>query len=85
MIWYLMTVVMVTRLTIVGYISGKIFPYQFIDIARTASDNLNTLSLKHILCTLAHIASKHHGHTHLLENRRNAALAAAALRRGHLA
>ena len=71
---------MVTRLTIVGYVSGKIFLYQFIHIATTSPDNLNTLSLKHILRTLTHITGKHHGHTHLLENRRNAALAATSLR-----
>ena len=76
---------MVTRLTIVGYVSGKIFLYQFIHIATTSPDNLNTLSLKHILRTLPHIACKHYCHTHLLEYRRNTALAAAALRRSHLA
>ena len=77
-----MTVVMVARLAIVPYISCKVRCNEFCHITATATDHLNSLSLKDILRSLSHISGKHHGNPHLPEDRSDTALAATAFRRG---
>ena len=80
-----MTVVVVADLAIVTDFTFKIGLDQFLDISAASSQHLDTLSLKHILGSLPHIACQHHLHTHLSEYRCNSALASATFRRCHLA
>lgn len=60
-----MTIVVITSLTVILYTACKVCRNQLIDISAASSDNLNALSLKHILGALAHIAGQHHHHSHL--------------------
>ena len=80
-----MTIVVVARLAIVPYISGKISCDQFFHITAAATDNLYPLGFKHILRSLSHISCQHDSHSHLTQNGGNAALASASLRGSHLA
>ena len=75
-----MTVMVITHLTVILYISCEVGSYQFFNIAAAAAYNLNSLSFKDILCTLAHVAGKHDNDTHLAENRSDSALASASFR-----
>ena len=80
-----MTVVVVADLAIVTDFTFKIGLYKFLDISAASSQHLDTLSLKHILGSLPHIACQHHLYTHLSEYRCNSALASATFRGSHLA
>ena len=80
-----MTVVMVTDFSVILYFSGEIGRHEFFHITAAAADNLYPLCFKDISGSLSHIAGKHHGNSHLLQDRSYTALAPASLRRGHLA
>ena len=80
-----MTVMVTASLTVVPDIAGKIGRHKLFDVTGAASDDFYSLSFQDILCTLAHIAGKHHSHSHHLQDGSYAALAAASFRRGHLA
>ena len=80
-----MTIMMVADLSVVFDSSGEICPHQFIDVTAASADNLYPLCFKDIPGPLSHIAGKHHGNSHLLQDRSYTALAPASLRRGHLA
>ena len=73
-----MTVVVITCLTIILYVACKISCNQFLHITATASNNLDPLCFKNVLCTLSHIAGKHYSHSHLFQNRCDSALASAS-------
>jgi hypothetical protein len=60
-----MTIVMAASLTVVTYFSFKIGFNKFMDITAAASDDLDSLRLKHIHCTLTHVSRKHYSYTHL--------------------
>ena len=76
---------MVADFAIVTNFPIKISLDKFLNITTASTQNLDTLSLKHILCTLPHIACKHNLYPHHLEYRSDSALASAAFRRSHLA
>ena len=80
-----MTIMVCTGLTIILNTTGKVSSNEFVHITTAASNHLNTLSFKHILGTLTHISSQHDHNSHLPEHRSDTALAAASIRRSHLA
>ena len=80
-----MTIVVIACLTIILDISGKISCDHFLHNTATATDHLNSLSLKDILRSLSHISCQHDIHSHLTQNGGDAALASASLRGSHLA
>ena len=75
-----MTIMVITCLTIIFYISCKVCSDQLFYITAAATYHLNPLCLKDIFCSLAHIASQHDHYSHLSEHRSYPALASAALR-----
>ena len=56
---------MTAGFTIVGNVTIKICCNEFLDISAAASDDLDSLRLKHIHCTLTHVSRKHYSYTHL--------------------
>ena len=74
----------IADLTVILYVSCKILSYQFFYISAASTDDLDPLRLKHIHCTLAHIARQHDAHSHLSQHRSDTALASAALGRSKL-
>lgn len=76
---------MVADFAIVTNFPIKISLHKFLNITTASTQNLDTLSLKHILCSLPHIACKHDLYPHHLEYRSYSALASTAFRRSHLA
>ena len=75
-----MTVMVITHLTVILYISCEVGSYQFFNIAAAAADNFDALRFKYVLRALPHIPGKHHHHSHLSENRCYSALASTAFR-----
>ena len=76
----LMAVMVITRLAIIHNVSFKVSSDQFLYITTAATNNLYSLSLKHILSTLAHITGQHDRYAHLSKYGSNAALTSTALR-----
>lgn len=72
---------MITHFAIVFDCTGKICLHQFLHITAASADDLDPLGFEDILCALAHIASEHHCHSHLLQYGSYTALAAAAFGR----
>ena len=60
-----MTVMVITHFTIVLNISSKICGNKFFNITTATSDDLDSLSLKNILRSLAHVSGQHYNHSHL--------------------
>ena len=75
-----MTIMVITDLTVILDITGKIFPYQLFNITAASADYLYSLGFKHILCPLPHISGKHHGDSHLSQHRKAAVAKAESLR-----
>ena len=80
-----MTVMVITRLTVILDISCQVCGDEFLNITAAATDDLYSLCFKDILRSLAHIAGKHDHHSHLSEHWSYSTLAATAFRRSHLA
>ena len=75
-----MTVMVITRLTIIHNVSCKVSSNQFLYITAATTYNLDSLGFKHILCPLAHIAGQHDRYAHLSKYGSDAALASTAFR-----
>ena len=75
-----MTVMVVTCLTIILDISCKVCRDEFFHVTAAATNHFDSLGLKDILCSLAHITGKHDNHTHLSEHGSYSALATASFR-----
>ena len=75
-----MAVMVIANLTIVTHITCKIGCYKSFHIPAAATYDLDSLGFKDILCPLSHIAGKHDGNTHMLEDWSYAALTAASFR-----
>ena len=74
-----MTVMVITRLTIILDISCKVCSDEFFHVTAATTDDLYPLGFKDILGSLTHIAGKHDNHAHLTEHGSYSALASAAL------
>ena len=75
-----MTIVVITCLTIIFDVSGKICSYKFFYVTATSTNYFYSLGLKDILGSLAHITRQHNYNTHLTKYRSYSAFAAAAFR-----
>ena len=78
-----MTIVMITCLTVILYLTCKICINKFLYITATSADYLNSLRFKHILGPLTHIAGQHDLYSHLSEHWSDSAFASATFRRSH--
>ena len=76
-----MAVVMTADLAVVTDLAGKIRFNQFLDVSAASPYYFDALGFEDIFCSLAHIAGKHDGNTHLLEYRGDSAFAAASFGR----
>ena len=80
-----MTIMVIACFTIILDIACKVCRDQFFNITAAATDDLYSLSFKHILGALAHVACKHDHHPHLSKHRGNSAFTSASFRGSHLA
>ena len=75
-----MTIVVITCLTVIFNVSGKVCSNKFFYVTAAATNYFDSLGLKDILGTLTHIAGQHDRYAHLTKYRSYSAFAAAAFR-----